>query len=179
MLRRRRFRGRWASRQGGDVAAMGHSHLSAAVTHSWQASPGAAPGVARRSLEWRRIGHQLLRSGVLCTCPPEPGLSWAAVFAALAVGLGAFGAHGLKERLDLAGRTDVYETAVRYHMYHGARRWCAWACVPRSFPRRGSMRPAAASRWESRSSPGCCTPTPWAGHGSWAESCPSAGRPLS
>lgn len=35
----------------------------------------------------------------------------------LAVGLGAFGAHGLKERLspDLLA---IYETGVRYHFYH-------------------------------------------------------------
>jgi len=40
-----------------------------------------------------------------------------ALFGFLAVGLGAFGAHGLRGRLtpeDLA----VFETAVRYQMYH-------------------------------------------------------------
>jgi uncharacterized membrane protein YgdD (TMEM256/DUF423 family) len=41
----------------------------------------------------------------------------AAVLGALAVALGAFGAHGLKGRVtpDLL---EVYETAVRYHFYH-------------------------------------------------------------
>ena len=36
----------------------------------------------------------------------------------LAVGLGAFGAHGLKERLAEIGRQDNYQTAVEYHMAH-------------------------------------------------------------
>jgi len=40
-----------------------------------------------------------------------------AVAAALAVGLGAFGAHGLKSRVS-ADLLVVFETAVRYHMYH-------------------------------------------------------------
>ncbi len=35
----------------------------------------------------------------------------------LAVGLGAFGTHGLKWKLD-AGMMDVYKTAVFYHMIH-------------------------------------------------------------
>jgi len=37
--------------------------------------------------------------------------------AALAVGLGAFGAHGLRNRL-APDMLAVFETAVRYHMYH-------------------------------------------------------------
>lgn len=41
----------------------------------------------------------------------------AAVFLALAVGLGAFGAHGLKARLD-ANQLDIYKTAVLYHFLH-------------------------------------------------------------
>jgi uncharacterized membrane protein YgdD (TMEM256/DUF423 family) len=32
--------------------------------------------------------------------------------------LGAFGAHGLKDRLDLLGTSATYQTAVQYHMYH-------------------------------------------------------------
>ena len=41
----------------------------------------------------------------------------AAVFMALAVGLGAFGAHGLKARLN-ANHLDIYKTAVLYHFLH-------------------------------------------------------------
>lgn len=40
-----------------------------------------------------------------------------AINAALAVGAGAFGAHGLRERL--APRAlEIFETGARYHMYH-------------------------------------------------------------
>lgn len=41
-----------------------------------------------------------------------------AVFMALAVGMGAFGAHALKERLDEYFQ-GVYEKAVFYHFVHG------------------------------------------------------------
>jgi uncharacterized membrane protein YgdD (TMEM256/DUF423 family) len=41
----------------------------------------------------------------------------AAVFLALAVGLGAFGAHGLRERLD-AYSLSIWEKAVFYHFIH-------------------------------------------------------------
>lgn len=37
---------------------------------------------------------------------------------ALAVGLGAFGAHGLEASLRESGRLDTFETAVQYHFYH-------------------------------------------------------------
>ena len=40
-----------------------------------------------------------------------------AVNALLAVGLGAFGAHGLKARLSL-DMLGVYQTGVQYHRYH-------------------------------------------------------------
>jgi uncharacterized membrane protein YgdD (TMEM256/DUF423 family) len=44
-------------------------------------------------------------------------LATGAVFAGLAVAAGAFGAHMLKPILD-AGMLGVFETAVRYQMYH-------------------------------------------------------------
>jgi uncharacterized membrane protein YgdD (TMEM256/DUF423 family) len=47
-------------------------------------------------------------------------MNWRATGAAalaLAVILGAFGAHGLRERLDAHSR-DIYETAVMYHFFH-------------------------------------------------------------
>ncbi|HAZ25882.1 MAG TPA: DUF423 domain-containing protein, partial [Algoriphagus sp.] len=37
---------------------------------------------------------------------------------AIAVGLGAFGAHGLEDTLAATGRADTFETAVKYHFYH-------------------------------------------------------------
>lgn len=42
----------------------------------------------------------------------------AAVLLALAVGIGAFGAHGLQPTLEANGRMDTFETAVKYHFYH-------------------------------------------------------------
>ena len=47
-------------------------------------------------------------------------MSWFAVgalLAAAAVGVGAFGAHGLRTRVD-AEMLAVFETGARYHMYH-------------------------------------------------------------
>ena len=40
------------------------------------------------------------------------------LLAGAAVAIGAFGAHGLKALLLENGRTDVFETAVKYHFYH-------------------------------------------------------------
>ena len=49
-----------------------------------------------------------------------------AILAAIGVGLGAYGAHGLKDTLarlgfagdDLSHRLAIFETAVRYQMFH-------------------------------------------------------------
>jgi uncharacterized membrane protein YgdD (TMEM256/DUF423 family) len=41
-----------------------------------------------------------------------------AVAGFLGVLLGAFGAHGLEERLLAAGRADTWDTAVFYHLLH-------------------------------------------------------------
>ncbi|MCC5932006.1 MAG: DUF423 domain-containing protein [Cyclobacteriaceae bacterium] len=41
-----------------------------------------------------------------------------AVLGALAVALGAFGAHALKPMLEASGRLDTFETAVKYQFYH-------------------------------------------------------------
>lgn len=42
----------------------------------------------------------------------------AAILGFLAVGMGAFGAHGLKDKLDHLGTAANYQTAAQYHMYH-------------------------------------------------------------
>lgn len=42
----------------------------------------------------------------------------AAVFGLVAVGLGAFGAHGLKDVLTRHATADIWETAVFYHFVH-------------------------------------------------------------
>lgn len=41
-----------------------------------------------------------------------------AILAGVAVGLGAFGAHALKQLLQQNGRVDTFELATRYHFYH-------------------------------------------------------------
>jgi uncharacterized membrane protein YgdD (TMEM256/DUF423 family) len=41
----------------------------------------------------------------------------AAINGALAVAAGAFGVHGLQDRID-AHDLQIFETAARYHMYH-------------------------------------------------------------
>ena len=43
--------------------------------------------------------------------------AYGAIYAGLAVVLGAFGAHALESQLS-ADRLATYETAVRYQMYH-------------------------------------------------------------
>jgi uncharacterized membrane protein YgdD (TMEM256/DUF423 family) len=48
----------------------------------------------------------------------SPLIQTAAVFGALAVVFGAFGAHALEELLVRTGRLHAYETAVSYHFYH-------------------------------------------------------------
>lgn len=52
-------------------------------------------------------------------------IRWGACLAALGVVLGAFGAHGLEDRLigfgyesDLTKRLEWFETAVKYHLIH-------------------------------------------------------------
>jgi len=47
----------------------------------------------------------------------SPLIALGALNAALAVGAGAFAAHGLRDRLD-ARALEVFETAARYQMYH-------------------------------------------------------------
>ncbi|MGK7397592.1 MAG: DUF423 domain-containing protein [Candidatus Cyclobacteriaceae bacterium M3_2C_046] len=42
----------------------------------------------------------------------------ACILGVLSVGIGAFGAHGLKTILEATGRTDTFETAVKYQFYH-------------------------------------------------------------
>ena len=41
-----------------------------------------------------------------------------ALFGGLAVAIGAFGAHALKNLLESSGRTETFETAVKYQFYH-------------------------------------------------------------
>lgn len=45
-------------------------------------------------------------------------LSIASISGMLAVGLGAFGAHAQKAKLETNGYLSTYQTAVQYHFYH-------------------------------------------------------------
>jgi uncharacterized membrane protein YgdD (TMEM256/DUF423 family) len=63
----------------------------------------------------------------------------AAVFLALAVGLGAFGAHGLKARLD-ANHLDIYKTAVLYHFLHAL-----GLLIVSVLPKTGTISPEGAN----------------------------------
>lgn len=42
----------------------------------------------------------------------------AAVLGGLSVGIGAFGAHALRDILEAGGRVATFETAVKYQFYH-------------------------------------------------------------
>ncbi len=53
-----------------------------------------------------------------------------AVAGLLGVGFGAFGAHGLRERLS-PDMLAVFETGVRYHMYHALALLLTAALAPR------------------------------------------------
>lgn len=64
------------------------------------------------------------------------------LLALLAVALGAFGAHGLEDRLD-ENMLGIFETGVRYHMYHALGLLLIAALAPR-FPQ------ARALLWAGR-----------------------------
>jgi len=65
----------------------------------------------------------------------------AALMGFVGVGLGAFGAHGLRGRLS-PEMFAVFETAVRYQMYHALALLGTAALV-----RRGNSRAAAVAGW--------------------------------
>ena len=69
-------------------------------------------------------------------------MNWSAiadVFLALAVGMGAFGAHGLKARLD-AYHLDIYRTAVLYHFLHAL-----GMLIVATLPRTGTLSAESAN----------------------------------
>ena len=70
-------------------------------------------------------------------------MNWSAIGAialALAVAVGAFGAHALQGRLDAYAR-GVYETGVTYHFFHAL-----GLLIVSLLPRTGALSAARASR---------------------------------
>lgn len=51
-------------------------------------------------------------------------LRFSGISGAVGVGLGAFGAHGLREVLLTRGTANAWETAVRYHLLHAVGLFC-------------------------------------------------------
>ena len=54
----------------------------------------------------------------MTSCTPSRRLFVAGIFGFTGVALGAFGAHALAQSLALRGMTDVWKTAVLYHLVH-------------------------------------------------------------
>lgn len=50
---------------------------------------------------------------------PTAKIRIAAIVIFLGIALGAFGAHGLADRLEETGRLDNWQTATFYHLVHG------------------------------------------------------------
>jgi len=68
---------------------------------------------------------------------PRHWISAGAALAALGVALGAFGAHGLHDRLTASDQLANWQTAVRYQMWHALALvalglWCERRTPPRS-----------------------------------------------
>lgn len=68
-------------------------------------------------------------------------MMWAAVFGALSVAFGAFGAHALKNLLTVSS-LEIFETGVRYQFYHAL----ALAVIALSFGKLHANR----LRWSGR-----------------------------
>jgi uncharacterized membrane protein YgdD (TMEM256/DUF423 family) len=66
----------------------------------------------------KKLAHLHICTSAYYLCPMhKPFIAIAAFIGAITVGLGAFGAHGLKNILSPA-QLVTYETAVRYQFYH-------------------------------------------------------------
>jgi len=70
----------------------------------------------------------------------SPWIALGALNAAIAVGAGAFAAHGLRDRLD-ARALEVFETGARYQMYH------AFALLAVGLVAGSALRGAHAAGW--------------------------------
>jgi uncharacterized membrane protein YgdD (TMEM256/DUF423 family) len=105
---------------------------------SGRLAPHVVAGSGAATYHRRRRQRQSRRAGCpstsFSTVEPPMTTNWfatGAILAAIGVGLGAFGAHGLRSRLT-PELLAIFETGVRYHMNHalallavawGAGRW--------------------------------------------------------
>src|SRR5690349_18695456 len=92
-------------------------------------------GVVSHAAICRLLGPPRAVCHLLRQYPFGPAMNWtaiASIFLALAVGLGAFGAHGLRDKLD-AYSLDVWNKAVFYHFIHGLGMLIA-SLMPRTSP---------------------------------------------
>ena len=71
----------------------------------------------------------------------------AGVFGAIGVGLGAVGAHGLKEILLARGIISIWETAARYQLIHAVGLFCIALWLRQRTGQRSSPLRWAAGSW--------------------------------
>ena len=91
----------------------GQIPVSSNISEKWDLTPVLEGSKKNRGLSPMILSYGNLRADM----GHKYFLILGAVNAFLAVGLGAFGAHGLKARLSL-DMLGVYQTGVQYHFYH-------------------------------------------------------------
>ena len=91
----------------------GQIPVSSNISEKWDLTPVLEGSKKNRGLSPIILSYGNLRADM----GHKYFLILGAVNAFLAVGLGAFGAHGLKARLSL-DMLGVYQTGVQYHFYH-------------------------------------------------------------
>ena len=91
----------------------GQIPVSSYISEKWDLTPVLEGSKKNRGLSPIILSYGNLRADM----GHKYFLILGAVNAFLAVGLGAFGAHGLKARLSL-DMLGVYQTGVQYHFYH-------------------------------------------------------------
>ena len=71
----------------------------------------------------------------------------AGISGAVGVGLGAFGAHGLRGRLLASGMANAWETGVRYHLLHAVGLFCTALWLRQSDHTRSKLLAWVAGSW--------------------------------
>jgi uncharacterized membrane protein YgdD (TMEM256/DUF423 family) len=71
----------------------------------------------------------------------------AGISGAVGVGLGAFGAHGLRATLLSTGMANAWETGVRYHLLHAVGLFCTALWLRQSDRTRSKLLAWVAGSW--------------------------------